>query len=188
MHIRIELKCILTALFLAAVLFVHFCGRVRHAFFRKQLTDHSGFFAPYNVLAYLFFAVPLRPYLERERFPQLAPLRANWHVLREEALQLFDRGYVCGGLRHEDAGFSSLFKRGWRRFHLKWYGQPLPSARTLCSADGRIAGWHPERESGNVCGTHAGRVAQSASRSVCRLATLSLGAGDAELGCMPHRR
>jgi beta-hydroxylase len=127
-----RMKYLLIALFVGPVLFVHFRGRVRHSFFRKQLTDHSALFAPYNVLVYLFSAVPVRPFLERDRFPQLAPLRDNWRSIREEALQLFDQGYVSTGVRHEDAGFSTFFKRGWKRFHLKWYGQPLNSARTLC--------------------------------------------------------
>jgi len=132
MHIHVELKYVLVALFLASVVFIHFRGQVRHSFFRRQLTDHSAFFAPYNVLAYLFSAVPMRPFLERECFPQLAPLRTNWRTIREEVLRLVDQGHVCGVERREDAGFSSFFKKGWKRFHLKWYGQPLPSASTFC--------------------------------------------------------
>lgn len=131
MPIHIELKYLLVAYFLAAVLFVHFRGRVRHSF-RKQLTDHSGFLAPYNVLAYLFSAVPMRPFLDRGGFPQLAPLRDNWRGIREEALKLFDQGYVRAALSNDDAAFSSFFKKGWKRFYLKWYGQPLASARSLC--------------------------------------------------------
>jgi beta-hydroxylase len=132
LHIHVELKYVLIAAFLAMVLFVHFRGRVRHPFFRKQIIDHSAFFAPYNILAYAFSAVPLRPFIETQHFPQLVPLRDNWSVLREEALQLLEQGHVGGGLRHEDAGFASFYGRGWKRFHLKWYGQPLPSARALC--------------------------------------------------------
>jgi len=129
---RIEIRYVVLALILASVLYVHFRGRVRLPFFRRQLTDHSSFFAPYNVLAYLFSAVPIQPYLERKRFPQLDALREQWHSIRNEALRLFDEGYVKGVERGEDLGFSSFFKKGWKRFHLKWYGSPLPSARALC--------------------------------------------------------
>ena len=44
----------------------------------RQLTDHSTFMAPYNVLAYLFSAVPNQPYLDVAQLPDLAPLRDNW--------------------------------------------------------------------------------------------------------------
>jgi beta-hydroxylase len=119
-------------LFFSSTVVVHFRGQVRHAFFRKQLIDHSALFAPYNILVYLFSAVPVRPFLERDRFPQLAPLREHWRSIRDEALQLLDQGYVRTGVHHEDGGFNTFFKRGWKRFHLKWYGQPLNSARALC--------------------------------------------------------
>jgi beta-hydroxylase len=132
MQIHFDLKYVLIALYLAAVLFVHLRGRVRHPFFRKQLLDHSGFFAPYNVLAYLFSAVPLKPFIERENFPHLAPLRENWQSLRDEVLCLVNQGHVGGAARHEDGGFDSFIRKGWKRFHLKWYGQPLPSALALC--------------------------------------------------------
>src|SRR5437773_236867 len=43
--------------FIASGMYVHLRGRVRHRFYR-QLTDHSTFMAPYNVLMYMFSAVP----------------------------------------------------------------------------------------------------------------------------------
>ncbi len=33
---------------------------------------------------------------------------------------------------HNDAGFNSFFKTGWKRFYLKWYDDAHPSAAALC--------------------------------------------------------
>jgi beta-hydroxylase len=122
---------ILLALYVASVLYVHLRGRQRLPL-KRQLLDHSGFFAPYNVLMYAFSAVPARPYLDRRAFAQLDPLRAQWQAIRAEALHLFDEGYIRAAEQHNDASFSSFFKEGWKRFYLKWYGEPLPSAHALC--------------------------------------------------------
>ena len=125
------LLLILVAIYLAAVLVVHFRGREKLKF-RRQAFDHSGFFAPYNVLMYAFSKVPNKPFPQRDRFPQLDPLREGWQVIRDEALHLFDEGYIKAAEKNNDASFSSFFKEGWKRFYLKWYDAPLPSARSLC--------------------------------------------------------
>ncbi len=111
--------------------YVHLRGRVRHSFFR-QLTDHSTFFAPLNALVYAASSVPSRPYLDPADFPALAPLRAHWREIRNEALLLAREERIRAAAGHEDAGFNSFFRRGWKRFYLKWYGEPLPSARARC--------------------------------------------------------
>jgi len=131
-HLSIRLVLIaLIALYLACVLYVHLRGRARLRFSR-QVLDHSGIFAPYNVLMYAFSAVPSKAILDRPRFPHLDPLRDGWRTIREEALHLFDEGYIRAAEKHNDASFGSFFKEGWKRFYLKWYGEPLPSAHTLC--------------------------------------------------------
>ncbi|WP_395680062.1 aspartyl/asparaginyl beta-hydroxylase domain-containing protein [Dokdonella sp.] len=117
--------------YLACVLFVHLRGRVRLPF-KRQLLDHSGFFAPYNVLMYAFSAVSPRPFPDRRAFPQLDALKDRWQVIRDEASHLFDEGYIRAAEKNNDASFSSFFKEGWKRFYLKWYGDPLPSAHALC--------------------------------------------------------
>jgi beta-hydroxylase len=122
---------ILVVLYVCSVLVVHLRGRARLRFGR-QLLDHSGFFAPYNVFMYAFSAVPARPYLDRSAFGHLDPLREQWQVIREEALHLFDEGYIRAAEKHNDASFASFFKEGWKRFYLTWYGEPLASAHTLC--------------------------------------------------------
>jgi beta-hydroxylase len=123
----------LTALgaLVGSALFVHLRGRVRHSFFR-QLTDHSTFFAPLNALVYLLSAVPPRPYLDPADFPELRPLADHWREIRDEAVRL-DRGErIRAAAGYEDAGFNSFFRRGWKRFYLEWYGEPLPSAKQRC--------------------------------------------------------
>jgi len=126
-----EPRFLLLCGFIAAAVFVHLRGRVRHGFTR-QLTDHSTIFAPLNALLYAFSAVPNRPRLEMERFPELARLRENWVTIRDEALTLFGAGYIRAAEGYNDVGFNSFFRSGWKRFYLKWYDEPLPSARAMC--------------------------------------------------------
>jgi beta-hydroxylase len=115
----------------ASVLAVHFRGRVRLGFGR-QLTDHSSIMAPYNVLMYLFSKVPNQPILSPRQFPELDKLRDNWQAIREEAVALFDEGRIKASDGYNDAGFNSFFRNGWKRFYLKWYDDPLPSAARAC--------------------------------------------------------
>lgn len=117
--------------FVAAATFVHYRGKVRHRFFR-QLFDHSTFMAPYNALVYLFSRVPNRPVLQVEALPRLEKLRKNWEVIAEEARSLYDQGGIGEAQGYVDLAFNSFFRRGWRRFFLKWYSDFLPSARREC--------------------------------------------------------
>jgi beta-hydroxylase len=124
-------KFLILLSFAAAGAFVHFRGRVRHSIAR-QLTDHSTFMAPYNTLMYAFSAVPARPFIDVGNFPELKILQENWQTIRDEGLRLFDEGYIRAASKYNDLGFNSFFKSGWKRFYLKWYDDPLPSARALC--------------------------------------------------------
>ncbi len=117
--------------FLASALFVHFRGHDRIRFYR-QITDHSTFMAPYNALMYLFSAVPNKPFIDADSFPEMKKVTDNWQMIRDEALQLFDEGYIRAAAGYNDLGFNSFFRRGWKRFYVKWYDQPLPSAQALC--------------------------------------------------------
>ncbi len=133
-QVQLSIRLVIVALiawYVASVLYVHLRGRARLKFSR-QLLDHSGIFAPYNILMYAFSAVPAKPILDRPNFPHLDPLRDGWRTIREEALHLFDEGFIRAAEKHNDASFGSFFKEGWKRFYLKWYGEPLPSAHTLC--------------------------------------------------------
>jgi len=126
------MKWFLIAAFLACTLYVHFRGRVRHRFGR-QLLDHSTFMAPVNVLMYACSRVSTSAFLDPDRdFPELAPLRAHWRDLREEALHLREMAQIKAADGYNDAGFNSFFRRGWKRFYLKWYDEAHPSAAQLC--------------------------------------------------------
>jgi beta-hydroxylase len=117
--------------FIGSAVAVHLRGKVRLGFWR-QVTDHSTIMAPYNVLMYLFSAVPNRPILRQELLPELSLLRDNWTVIREEALALFAQGQITAADKYNDWGFNSFFRTGWKRFYLKWYEAPLPSALANC--------------------------------------------------------
>ena len=115
----------------ASTVYVHFRGRERLRLGR-QLGDHSTYLAPYNVLMYAGSAVPNRPVIPLEEFPELARLNENWQTIRDEAVRLFDEGFIRAAAKNNDWGFYSFFKSGWKRFYLKWYDDFLPSARALC--------------------------------------------------------
>jgi beta-hydroxylase len=122
---------VVLATFVVSGLYVHFRGRERHRL-PRQLLDHSTIMAPYNALMYLFSAVKANPYADLQQFPELAVLRVQWQLIREEALKLFDEGYIRAAASYNDLGFNSFFRHGWKRFYLKWYDEFLPSAKALC--------------------------------------------------------
>jgi len=124
-------KFIILYVFVFSSLYMHFRGRARLPLMR-QIGNHSTLTAPYNVLMYLFSAVPTRPYLDLKDFPELGVLRENWQVIREEARTLMGGGNLKAASDHLDIGFNSFFQRGWKRFYLKWYDAPPASARALC--------------------------------------------------------
>ncbi|MDN5199736.1 aspartyl/asparaginyl beta-hydroxylase domain-containing protein [Fulvivirgaceae bacterium BMA10] len=88
--------------------------------------------APINSLMYLFSAVPNKPYLSLSQFPNLIPLRENWQLIKEEALTLESKELIKGSNKYNDIGFNSFFRRGWKRFYLKWYDDFHPSAKEHC--------------------------------------------------------
>lgn len=126
-----EPEAILLATLLASACYVHFRGRVRLKFAR-QITDHSTFTAPFNALVQMFSKAPATPFLDAAVLPEMQVITDNWRVFREEGLRLMDQGMVRAATGDNDVGFHTFFKRGWKRFYLKWYDNPLPSAVNLC--------------------------------------------------------
>ena len=154
-------KFIVLYVFVASALFVHFRGRVRHKL-TKQLADHSTIMAPYNSLMYLFSAVPAKPILDPRALPELDVLRDNWQVMRDEALSLFDDGRIRAATGHNDLGFNSFFKNGWKRFYVKWYGAPLPSAQAPCPKTVALVESLPYGQCGDVRAAAARRESSTA--------------------------
>lgn len=113
-------------------MYVHFRGKARLRFSR-QLFDHSSFVSPINVFIYLFSKVPTeKAYLPVSDFKGLKLLIDNWQVIRDEALALNKLEKIRPAAKNDDAGFNSFFKKGWKRFYLKWYEAKHPSAIQFC--------------------------------------------------------
>lgn len=125
------MKWIIPGIWLAAILFAHFRGRVRFPL-HKQLLDHSILLAPVNAFMVLFSKVPTTPYLDEKYLPALKKLDDNWEVIRDEALAMAEMRHIKAAQKHDDIGFNSFFKEGWKRFYLKWYDARHPSAEKLC--------------------------------------------------------
>ncbi len=125
------LTIIIIGIFIVATIVVHFRGKLRlkpH----KQLLDHSTFFAPVNCVMYASSKVPNKPYIDLEQFPELKVIQDNWEIIRDEALSLQNSEQIKSSDKYNDAGFNSFFRQGWKRFYLKWYHGPLPSALEQC--------------------------------------------------------
>ena len=125
------MKWLIPGIWLAAILYGHLRGRVRLPFIR-QLLDHSALLAPVNALMVLNSRVPTSPYVSPAEMPDLKVLDDNWETIREEALALAAMQRIKAAEKHDDIGFNSFFKYGWKRFYLKWYDARHPSAETLC--------------------------------------------------------
>ncbi|MGX4643947.1 lipid A hydroxylase LpxO [Massilia sp. SYSU DXS3249] len=125
------MKWAVVGFYLVSVLHIHLRGKVRLPL-RRQVFDHSSFMAPINFFMHLFSRVPSTPYIPLREFADLAPLEANWQLIRAEALDMIALKKVKAAERNDDAGFNSFFKTGWKRFYLKWYDASHPSAQRLC--------------------------------------------------------
>ncbi|MEM1136637.1 MAG: aspartyl/asparaginyl beta-hydroxylase domain-containing protein [Bacteroidota bacterium] len=119
------------AIFFISGIIVHYRGKRRHKFFR-QIFDHSTFMGPVNLLMYLFSKVPNKPFIDLNHFKGLQKITENWEVIKEEALQMEHSALIKGSMKYDDIGFNSFFRRGWKRFYLKWYGDYHNSALESC--------------------------------------------------------
>ncbi len=124
-------KFIFFYVLILSTVIVHYRGRIRYKFFR-QLTDHSTFMAPINVPMYALSGVPNQPYISTTAFPNLTLLRSHWETIRDEAMLLEREELIKGSDKYNDVGFNSFFRRGWKRFYLKWYDDFHPSAKKYC--------------------------------------------------------
>jgi beta-hydroxylase len=127
----LSFKFLILYLFVASATYVQLRGQVRLKFTR-QLVNHSTLMAPLNCLFYLTSRVPNQAFIDKKYFPELKKLEDNWQVIREEAEKLLEQPCLQQAHVQDDIGFNSFFKRGWRRFYLKWYGTPQASALQHC--------------------------------------------------------
>lgn len=126
------MKFAIVGLYVACILYVHFRGKARLRFSR-QIFDHSSVVSPINVFIYLFSKVPTdKAYLPVSDFKGLKLLTDNWQTIRDEALALDSLEKIKAAEKNDDAGFNSFFKKGWKRFYLKWYEASHPSALQFC--------------------------------------------------------
>ena len=116
--------------FVASALFIHYRGHDR--FELKRALDFTVLLAPINALLLIFSRVPRRAFIDLARFPELRPLQDNWQVIRDEALRLKDAGAIRAATGYNDIGFNSMFRSGWTRFYLSWYGREPLSAQEQC--------------------------------------------------------
>jgi beta-hydroxylase len=124
-------KLLLLYAWVTSAAYVHFRGRVRLRVTR-QIYDHSTYTALYNALVYLFSPDRRGRFFRVRDFPELALLRDNWKVIRDEAYQLLNDQQLRDAPRRNDIAFNAFFRRGWKRFYLKWYDEVLPSAHERC--------------------------------------------------------
>ena len=123
---------VILAIFVVCAIYVQTRGRVKHEKLSRRFTDHSNLLGPINCLFYLFSRHGNPRYYPLDAFPELDTIRDQWEMVREEAVALHEGQEIKASEQLDDLGFNSFFRRGWKRFYLKWYGSSLPSAQTLC--------------------------------------------------------
>jgi beta-hydroxylase len=124
-------RFVVLAAFVMMALYAHMRGRT-HLKFYREIFGPATLMSPINVPIYLSSAVPSTPFLSLDAVPGLRFLEQHWQELREEVLKLYTQGEIRSSEVYDDAGFNSFFRHGWKRFYLKWYGEPVASARALC--------------------------------------------------------
>lgn len=123
---------VVLSIFILCSFYVQFRGKVRHKSLARKITDHANILSPINCLFYLFSSQKNTPFIDINQFPELNVLQQNWQVIRDEALSLNNSLHIKASEDLDDLGFNSFFKRGWKRFYLKWYGSDIKSAQALC--------------------------------------------------------
>ena len=131
LSILFSFKYLIVYLFIGCGTYIHFRGKKRHKL-RRQILDHSTFFAPYNVAMYALSSISNRPVCDPKEFPSLNVLTDQWQTIRDEAERLYFEGHIKIAEARNDIAFNSFFRTGWKRFYIKWYDDVMPSAAKLC--------------------------------------------------------
>lgn len=113
-------------------------GKSRYENLSEYLRKGWPIFTPLNCLLYLFTQPrAAHSIMDLSDFKELDGLKQNWQVIRDEAIQLYEKGYFNqtnkpGSGAYFDIGFRTFYKYGWSKFYLKWYGYTHSSALKLC--------------------------------------------------------
>jgi len=113
-------------------------GTARYENLTEYLRKGWPLFAPLNCLLYAFTERRAsQPIVSVRDFPELAPIQQNWHIIRDEAMKLFQQGTFDktnspDSDAYYDIGFRTFYKYGWSKFYLTWYGYTHASAERLC--------------------------------------------------------
>jgi beta-hydroxylase len=115
-----------------------FRGNERYENFNEYIRKGWPLFSPTNCLLYLFTQARARkPIMDIADFPELSEIQKNWQTIREEVLNLHNKGYFEQTKNTEsgayyDVGFRTFYKYGWSKFYVTWYGYTHKSALELC--------------------------------------------------------
>lgn len=113
-------------------------GQARYVSLTQYLRKSWPVFAPLNCLLYMAtYRWARKPVLNADYLKNIAVLRDNWQVIRDEAHALeatgaFEDIKTPGSAGYYDVGFRTFYKRGWSKFYLTWYGTHHRSAQRLC--------------------------------------------------------
>lgn len=113
-------------------------GQARYENLSEYLRKGWPIFTPLNCLLYMFTQPrAMHPIMNLDKFKELEGLKQNWKIIRDEAIQLYEKGFFNqtskpGSGAYFDIGFRTFYKYGWSKFYLKWYGYTHQSALALC--------------------------------------------------------
>ena len=124
---------------IAAMTYVYrWRGKARYESLSQYLRKSWPIFAPFNCVLYMTTrSFAKKPILDADFLENIEVLRANWTIIRDEAIALESSGVfevikTPGADGYYDVGFRTFYKRGWSKFYLKWYGTTHVSAQRLC--------------------------------------------------------
>ena len=129
MNLSIMIIICLIVYSIAAMTYVYrWRGNVRYDSLSQYLRKSWPIFAPFNCVLYMTTrSFAKKPILDADFLENIEVLRANWIIIRDEAIALESSGIfevikTPGADGYYDVGFRTFYKRGWSKFYLKWYG------------------------------------------------------------------
>lgn len=139
MNLSFLIVAIILLYCIASVTYVYrWRGQARYQSLPQYLRKSWPVFAPLNCLLYMATkAAARKAVLDADYLRNIAVLRDNWHIIKEEAIALqatgaFETIRTPGSVGYYDVGFRTFYKRGWSKFYLMWYGTTHNSAQRLC--------------------------------------------------------